>query len=155
MRVRITRALGALAGVALLASPAFAQATKGKSVQTEAEWVAYDAAASTVKVKVKKNRGGKAPEGLGLKEGQEATFKVKAEGSVLTRTTVAINSQKADLGDLKAGKTVMVYWVADTADPKARFARKIDQILSEEEAEQRYGSEDAPAGGGDSGSDDE
>jgi hypothetical protein len=155
MRVRITKVLGALAGVALLASPAFAQATKGKSVQTEAEWVAYDAAASTVKVKVKKNRGGKAPEGLALKEGQEATFKVKAEGSVLTKTTVAINSQKAELGDLKAGKTVMIYWVADTADPKARFARKIDQILSDEEADERYGTEDVPSGGGEADSGDE
>jgi hypothetical protein len=155
MRVRITKVLGALAGVALLASPAFAQATKGKSVQTEAEWVAYDAAASTVKVKVKKNRGGKAPEGLALKEGQEATFKVKAEGSVLTKTTVAINSQKAELGDLKAGKSVMIYWVADTADPKARFARKIDQVRSEEEEEARYGSEDAPTGGGEADSGDE
>ena len=153
MRIQVTM-LAAAAAFALAASPALAQdATKGKSVQTEAEWVAFDAAGNTVKVKVKKNRGGKAPEGLGLKEGQEATFKVKPEGSVLTRTTVAINSQKADLKDLKAGKTVMIYWVADTADPKARFARKIDQILSEEEAEERYGSEDAPAGGsgGDSG----
>jgi hypothetical protein len=155
MRIQVTM-LAAAVAFALAAAPALAQeATKGKSVQTEAEWVAFDAAGNTVKVKVKKNRGGKAPEGLGLKEGQEATFKVKPEGSVLTRTTVAINSQKADLKDLKAGKTVMIYWVADAADPKARFARKIDQILSDEEAEERYGSEDAPAGGGESDSGDE
>jgi hypothetical protein len=145
------RKITMLAAVAALglAAPAIAQdASKGKSVQTEAEWMAFDAAGNTVKVKVKKNRGGKAPEGLALKEGSEATFKVKPEGSVLTRTTVAINSQKAELKDLKPGKTVMIYWVADTADPKSRFARKIDQILSEEEAEERYGSEDAPTGGG-------
>lgn len=134
-------AAGAVLAVAAFAlEPASAQ-TRSKSVQTEAEWVGFDATANTITVKVTKNRGGRPPKGLEVRGGEEAVFKVKPEGSVLTKTTVSINGQAGELTDIPEGKTVNVYWVADTADAKKRFARKVDVILSEEELEERYDSE--------------
>ena len=133
-------ALGVAAALALgAAGPAAAQ-TKTKSTQTEARWVEFDAEAKTVTVKVVKPGRGK--NARKLKRGREATFAVKPEGSVLTRTTVAINGQKADLTDIAPGKTVNVYWVPDEKDEQGKFARKIDVIMSEEEFNERYGIED-------------
>ena len=74
-----------------------------------------------------------------LKVGQEAVFNVQPEGSVLSRTSVAVNGKKGALTDIKPGKTVLVYWVPDPKDAKAKFARKIDVILSEQELDERYG----------------
>jgi len=111
-----------------IAAPAAAQ-KKGKSTQTEAVWVAFDEAAKTVTVKVKKPGRGK--NAKLIKKGKEATFKVKPTGSVLTRTTVAINGVKGELTDIPAGKSVNVYWVTEGDD--VLFARKIDVVLSEEE----------------------
>ena len=131
-------ALGAAACVCLLAvalgSSAQAQ-PKSKSVQTEAEWLSFDAESSTVTVKVKKPGRGKAAKGL--RRGKEATFKVKPEGSVMTRTTVAVNGRKGELADIPKGKTVNIYWIPDDKDQEARFARKIDVIFSEAELEAR------------------
>jgi len=136
-------ALGlSLALCGLLAGAAHAQAPGpevSKSIKTEGEFVAYDATAQTVTVKITKPGTGK--EAKSLQAGQNAEFKVKPEGSVLSRTTVAIQGVKAELGQLQAGKTVNVYWRPDEADPNARFARKIDVILSEQELDQRYGGE--------------
>ena len=126
---------GALLLVAGFVPHASAQ-TKGKSVQTEAEWVSFDAEAKTVTVKVKKPGRGKAAKGL--KRGRQASFHVKPEGSVLTRTTVAVNGRKAELTDIPAGKTVNIYWIPDDKDKEARFARKIDVIFTDEELEERY-----------------
>lgn len=116
------------------ATAAFAQ-SKGKSVKTEAEWIAFDAAAKTVTVKVKKAGSGK--DAKRLKKNKEATFAVKPEGSVLTRTTVAINGMKAELTDVPAGKTVNIYWRPDANDDSVLFARKIDVILSEADFDAR------------------
>ena len=117
------------------ATAAFAQG-KVKSVRTEAEWIAFDADAKTVTVKVRKKGSGKDAKRL-LKKNKEATFKVKPEGSVLTRTTVTINGMKAELTDMPAGKTVNIYWRLDPNDDSVMFARKIDAILSEADLDER------------------
>jgi uncharacterized protein HemX len=137
---RPTLALVALA-VALclgLATNAGAQG-KSKSIKTEAEFIAYDAEKQAVLVKVKKPGSGKAAKKL--KRNKKAAFQVKPGGSVLTRTTVAIQGRKAELTDIPEGKTVNIYWRPDEKDESARFARKIDVILSDEELDKRYGVE--------------
>ena len=132
---RAALTLAALAGgiAVILATPALAQSKKSKSTQTEAVWMAFDATTNTITVKV--DRPGKGPNKKMLKKGQEAVFKVKPEGSVLTRTTVAINGVKGELGDIPAGKSVNVYWVPEGDD--VFFARKVDVVLSEEELNAR------------------
>lgn len=92
-----------------LATPA--DAAKSKTKKAEGKLVRYDADASTIVVK---------------QRGKEVTYAVKAEGSVLTRTTVTINAQPAKLVDLPEGAPVIVYWIRDEDDPKKKFARKID-----------------------------
>ena len=128
----------ALAAVFTTASVDEAQAAE-KSVQTEAEWIKFDAVAKTVTVKVKKPGRGAAAKAL--KRNKEAVFAVKPEGSVLTRTTVSINGRKAELTDIPEGKTVNIYWRPDETDPSIHRARKIDVILSDAELDEMYGSE--------------
>ena len=101
---------------------------KGKSVQTK-----------TVTVKVKKPGRGK--DAKVLKRNKEAVFAVKPEGSVLTRTTVAINGVKGEITDIPEGKTVNVYWRPDENDPSILRARKIDVIMSDAELDAKYGAE--------------
>lgn len=137
--IRASRGVGSLIAMGLLvfvAAPS-ALAAEAKSTRNEAEWVKYDAAAKTVELKIKKLGDG--PGASSLKVGQGAVFAVQPEGSVLSRTSVAINGKKGALTDIPVGKTVIVYWVPDTKDPKARFARKIDVILSEAELDAKYG----------------
>ena len=129
-RVGVALVTALVCGLAVsIAAPAAAQKKKGKSTQTEAVWIAFDEAAKTVTVKVKKPGRGK--NAKRIKKGKEATFKVKPTGSVLTRTTVAINGVKGELTDIPEGKSVNVYWVPEGDD--VLFARKIDVVLSEEE----------------------
>jgi hypothetical protein len=139
MKMLSTRTLIAAIAVALtlsLVGPTSANAQgKAKSTQTEAEWIKFDPEAKTVTVKVKKPGRGK--DAKRLKKNKEATFNVKPEGSVLTRTTVSINGMKAELSDLPAGKTVNIYWRPDTSDDTKMFARKIDAILSEADLDAR------------------
>ena len=136
----LTLALLISAGLAAAAAAQGApSAAASKSIKTEAEFVAYDAEKQIVTVKVIKPGTGK--EAKALAPGQPAEFKVKPEGSVLSRTTVAIQGVKAELSELTAGKTVNVYWRPDDADPNARFARKIDVLLSDEELDAKYGTE--------------
>ena len=140
--MRAKRVVGALTaalvgGLLLMTGASTASAKEAKSTRNEAEWVKYDAEGKTVTLKIKK-------QGLGenaavLKVGQQAVFNVKPEGSVLTRTSVAINGKKGELKDIPVGKTVLVYWIPDPADAKARFARKIDVIFSEKELDEKYG----------------
>ena len=110
---------------------------KSKVIQTEAKWVAFDPAAKTVTARVTKT--GKKPKNkdLKLKKGQNATFNVKPEGSVLTRTTVKINGLGGKLTDVEPGKTVNIYWIPDEKNKDQRFARSIDVTLSREEWEAR------------------
>jgi len=113
-----------------------------KSVQNEAEFVKYDEAASTVTLKITKK--GKGNSELmkqfedQVKIGKEATFNVIPTGSVLSRTSVAINGVKGEIKDLKTGKTVQIYWVEDPKKKGQLFARKIDVTLSEDELDKRY-----------------
>jgi hypothetical protein len=114
-----------------------AHAAKAKSIKTEAKFVSYDAATKMMTAKVKKT-GKKAKEAtLRLKTGKEAEFRVKPEGSVLLRTSVTLNGQRAKITDIPEGKTLNIYWVPDETNADQRFARKIDMIFSDEELEER------------------
>jgi hypothetical protein len=124
-------------GVALAVAAPAALAKEAKSTRNEAEWVKYDSEGKTVTLKIKK--AGLGPDAKALKVGQQAVFNVKPEGSVLSRTSVAINGKKGELTDIPVGKTVLVYWVPEATDAKARFARKIDVIMSEQELDEKYG----------------
>ena len=129
-------AVGLLLGGAI-ATPASAE-KKSKVIQTEAKWVEFDPEAKTVTVTVKKT--GKKPKNksLKLKKGQKATFTVKPEGSVLTRTTVKINGLGGALTDIPVGKSVNIYWIPDDENEGKRFARSIDVIFSQEEMEAKW-----------------
>ena len=140
MRIlRFVALLGLVAGFALTAvgSPAAAQG-KGKSTQTEADWIAYDAEGQTITVKIRK--AGKGKDAKKLKSGKEQVFKVKAEGTVLSKTVVKVNGKAGELTDIPAGKRVNIYW-----QPNAKgefFARSIDVVFSEEELDERYPEQD-------------
>jgi hypothetical protein len=140
MHILAKRTFTGLAAVALAfaftAVFAVSAQAAGKSVQTEAEWIKYDPEAKTVTVKVKKPGRGK--DAKLLKRNKEAVFVVKPEGSVLTRTTVAINGVKGEITDIPEGKTVNVYWRPDEKDPSILRARKIDVIMSDEELDAKY-----------------
>ena len=132
--------IAAAAVVSLVAAAPDAQAQKSKSTQSEAKWIKFDPETSQVTVKVTKpGKGATPPKELKLKRGREASFKVIPTGSILTRTSVAINGKKGELADIPAGKTVNIYWIPDKDDKTARFARKIDVILSDEELDEMYG----------------
>lgn len=116
-----------------------AQRKPSKSTQTEAEFIKFDAAANTITVKVKDP--GKGPNARKLKSNHEVVFNVKPEGSVLTRTSVAVNGVKGELKEIPPGKQINVYWVPDEHKPGEYFARKVDVVLSDKEMEERYGYE--------------
>ena len=126
--VAVAAVLFVWAGTAQAADP------KSKQIETEAEFVSYDAAAKAITVKVRKP--GKAPENkaLKLRNGEEAKFNVKPEGSVLVRTTVKLqNGTAGSFDDLEAGRKVRVFWIEDPADKKARQARSISVFVPAEE----------------------
>jgi hypothetical protein len=129
-----------LGASALFAGAASAQKAGAKSTQTEAIWVGFDAAGKKATVKIKKP--GTGPNKGMLKANEEKVFNVEPEGSVLTRTSVAVNGVKGELKDIPAGKQVNVYWVPDEKKEGELFARKIDVVLSEEELQERYGTEE-------------
>ncbi|CAG0967708.1 hypothetical protein GPROT1_01315 [Gammaproteobacteria bacterium] len=114
VRGRVARGALAVVGMAfaalLAASPAQAQ-DKGKTERSNARVDKYDAAAATLVIKDK---------------GKETTFNVKAEGTVLTRTTVTMNARPAKLDDLKPNQVVVVYWRPNDANAEQKDARKID-----------------------------
>ncbi len=86
-------------------------AEEAKSERATGKLVSYDAAAQAIVVK---------------ESGKELTYQVKAEGSVLTRTTVTMNGKVAKFEDVKPGMIVIVYWKPDAADATKRNARKVD-----------------------------
>lgn len=126
--------------VAGLATAAHAQGDQ-KSVQNEAQFVKYDEATSSVVAKiVKKGKGNAAllkQFDDKLKNGKETTFNVIPTGSVLARTSVAVNGMKGEIKDLQPGKTILIYWIEDPKKKGELFARKIDVVLSEDEQEKR------------------
>jgi len=138
MRVRNTLVHAAAVALSLAVGIAFVSEAQAKerATQTEARWIGFDAAAKTAAVKVQKP--GKGPNAKMMRSGQEVTFRVKPEGSVLTRTTVSINGKKGELGDIPEGKQVNVYWVPDPDEEGGYFARKIDVVLSDEELDALY-----------------
>jgi hypothetical protein len=125
--------------IAALGLGSAAHAAKAKSTQTEARMVSYDAATKTVVLKI--DKPGKGPNRKMMKKNQEVTFRVVPEGSVLSRTSVTVNSQRAEITDIPEGKKVNVYWVPDPEKDGGFFARKIDMVLSEEELDRRYSEE--------------
>jgi hypothetical protein len=133
----LTVATFVLAFVSAIAAPAGAKQTK--STSNEAEWISYDSTAKIVKVKITKK--GKGPNSKALKAKQEVTFNVIPEGSILKRTSVAINGVKGEIQDIPEGKTVLIYWIPDPNKDGEYFARKIDVIMSDEELDARYGTE--------------
>lgn len=130
-----TTLLAVLLAVALLL-PTVALAAKGKSTGHRAKWISFDEAAKTVTVKI--DSRGEGPNRKMLKKNARATFRVVPTGSILKRTTVAINGQKAEITDIDEGRTVLVYWVPDPENEGGYFARKIDVVISEEEFDKRY-----------------
>ena len=139
MSLKIAAHRVAAAGVAFAFAAALAGAparAAEKTTQTEARWIAYDAATKSVKVKV--DKPGKGPNKDKLKRNQEVSFRVVPEGSVLVRTSVAINGVKGELTDIPADKKVNVYWLPDPENKEGFFARKIDVVLSDEELDKRY-----------------
>jgi len=140
IRIVLASAFAAVLAVGL-AGAASAQG-KQKSVNHEAKFVSYDAAAKTVTVEITDN--GKGNSGLKkkfkkeVKKGKPATFNVIPTGSILKRTSVAINGVKGEMTDLQPGKSLQIYWVEDPNKPGELFARKIDVVLSEEELNKRY-----------------
>lgn len=124
----------AAAGVAGSIAAALASApalTAEKTTQTEASWIAYDAATRTAKVKITKP--GTGPNKGMLKRNQEVSFRVVPEGSVLKRTSVAINGMKGEITDIPTDKRVNIYWLPDPEVKDGFFARKIDVVRSVEE----------------------
>jgi hypothetical protein len=156
-------AKNAVSGVALAAAAALALAgaarpglaePQSKQIETEAIFQKYDAAASTITVQIIKP--GSVPKGLPkLQKGKEAVFKVKAEGTVLTRSTVKLlTGQAAKFEDLQAGKKVKIFWVPDEADKTVRYARSVsifkptEEQGEDDEAQGGEGGEGADAGAG-------
>jgi hypothetical protein len=137
--VVVRAAVAALALVVATGVASEALAAKEKSTQTEARWVKFDAAKNTVAVKVQDPGNG--PNKKLMKKGAEVLFNVVPEGSILTRTTVAINGKPGNLKDIPPGKQVNVYWIPDPKKAGEFFARKIDVVLSDEELDARYGTE--------------
>jgi hypothetical protein len=138
MSLRIAVRRLALAGLAVTfaASLSIASADAAeKTTQSEAKWIGYDAATKSVKVKI--DRPGTGPNKDKLKKNQEVSFRVVPEGSVLTRTSVAINGVKGELTDIPVDKRVNIYWLPDPENKDGFFARKIDVILSDEEQDRR------------------
>ncbi len=87
------------------------RAEETKSERSSGKLVSYDPAAQSIVVK---------------ESGKDQAYQVKAEGSVLTRTTLTMNGKVAKYDELKPGMIVIVYWKPDAADATRRLARKID-----------------------------
>jgi len=114
-----------------------AQAAKVKQIQTEAKFLKYDADAKTITVKVLKT--GKKPKDKSLKllRGKKATFRVKPEGSVMTKTVVKSEGRPIDITEVPEKKTITIFWVPDEKVADSRFAKSISLTLTDEEAEAR------------------
>ena len=69
--------------------------------------------------------------------GKDATFNVKPEGSVLKRTTVALDGQRFDINEIQPNQFLFIYWVPDEKNPDERFARKVDLVLTDEQMDAR------------------
>ena len=127
MSIRVKRALVAVAALAVVlsafgAGPAYAQ-KKAKPKQVQGQYLSFDAATNTIKVKEK---------------GKERTYTVKPEGSILTRTAVKINGHGAKITELPPNSRIILYWMPDEKDPKQRFARTIDAPNIPEDLQEEF-----------------
>ena len=112
-------------------SSAHAASDKAKSTQSEGKWVKFDSAAKLVTLKItKEGKGAKPPRASRSRRGA-TRLQGQPTGSVLSRTSVAINGKKGEIGDIPEGKTVPDLLLQDERDPKSRL-RKIDVILCDE-----------------------
>ena len=135
--IRTFLALGAITlAFGVTATPTLA-AKKIKSIITEAKFISYDAETKTITVKVV--TPGQRPKNkkLSLKRGNKVSFLIKPEGSVLKRTSVTLNGQRADISEIPEDQTLNIYWVPHDEEEDVRFARKIDMVLSDAELEKR------------------
>lgn len=109
--------------------PAPADAGRQKQTQTEATFLGWDPESHTITVKVRRTgrgKGPKLPPQLQIKRGEEVTFNVKEEGSVMTATIVkSREGTRMDFEHLVPGSKIFVFWVPDEKDDSARFARSI------------------------------
>lgn len=127
MSIRVKRALIAVAALAVVltafsAGPAYAQ-KKSKAKQVQGQYLSFDEATSTIKVKEK---------------GKERVYTVKPEGSILTRTAVKINGHGAKITELPPNSRIILYWMPDEKDPKKRFARTIDAPNIPEDLQEEF-----------------
>ncbi len=91
-----------------------ADAKKSKSkLSKEVRLLGVDKEAGTMTVKEK---------------GKKIVYKVKFEGSVMTRTMFTIQSKRAEATDIPLKTKVNIYWIKDPDEPKRRFARKVDAL---------------------------
>jgi hypothetical protein len=98
---------------------------KTKTKMSEgARLIAFDQEAGTMTVKEK---------------GKKVVYKVKFEGSVMTRTTSTMNARPVKLTDIPIKAPINIYWIPDEADPKVRFARKVDALKVPKELLEEYG----------------
>ena len=94
---------------------------KNKQIETEAEFISFNAADDTITVKVRKTGLRPSDKSLAIRQGRPVAFYVVPTGSVLQRTTV--KNQDGTAGtfeDLRAGRKVKVFWVAEDGKRKAR-----------------------------------
>ena len=98
---------------------------KSKIKKTQgARLMSFDEAAGTMTVKEK---------------GKKVVYHVKFEGSVMTRTTATINARPVKLTDIPIKAPINIYWKRDEANPKDRFARKVDALKVPKELLEDYG----------------
>jgi hypothetical protein len=135
--IQICTALAVALVVTSMGAGEAAAQKKSKSIKTEGRFVSFDTASNVMTVKVVKP--GKKPKdkGLAVKNGREAEFDIKPEGSVLTRTSVTLNGKRAHISDVPEGQLVIIYWAPHETKPDTRFARKIDMVLSDQELAER------------------
>ena len=127
MSIRVKRALIAVTALAVVlaafsADPAHAQ-KKSKVKQVQGQYLSFDEATSTIKVKEK---------------GKEQVYTVKPEGSILSRTAVKINGHDAKITELPPNSRIILYWMPDEKDPKKRFARTIDAPNIPEDLQEEF-----------------
>jgi hypothetical protein len=119
-------ALAWLAASALLVSLALGQPAAAQSTEkAEGEFVAYDAAAGTLQLRIT-DAGGDAK----LARGQVVTFAVKPAGSVLDKTAVTSRGARADLSQVAEGQQLSVYWQRrpGAGEGDVRFAKRVDVV---------------------------
>ncbi|MDP6980614.1 MAG: hypothetical protein QF570_18790 [Myxococcota bacterium] len=109
--------VAALAGVLFFGAVGVDTAEAGKKTKSklsrEARLLAFDTEAGTMTVK---------------ERGKKIVYKVKFEGSVMTRTTATINARPVKLHEIPLKARVNIYWRPDEANKKKRFARKVDAL---------------------------